>query len=398
KKVVLKHENVRKVLGLDIDRATLETIFERLSFEHTHTNGTYEIIPPSFRHDICQEADIFEELARINGYDKIPSGMPTVKLSSLADESFFQKTATVKTWMRQAGFTEVINYSFMNPVALSTLSIATDDERAKCINIVNPLVNDYNLMRSFLLPSALEVFLHNIRHGITECHMYEVSKVFSKGNDVLPTERCNLIALSYDSGQNRLWSAPSGLFFQLKAVIEGLFYVCGVTHYEFVPSEEPFLADGQCADVRVGGVEEKLGYIGLLSPDVAATLELKVSKPEIAVFEICLDRVFSLKQTCAKYQELPKYPPVTLDMAIIIDADFPAFDIIKLIKGYPSDLIEEVEIFDSYQGKNIPEGKKNLAYRVTYRHSQRTLTDSEVDGLHKNIIKAIIERTGASLR
>ena len=179
-------------------------------------------------------------------------------------------------------------------------------------------------------------------------------------------------------------------------MIEALFEDLHVRGYTFAPTRETFLHPGQSCDIRVSG--SNVGFLGALSPVVTDKLDLKVLKPEIIVFEIDIDKLISMLPVSLEYSPIPKFPCIERDIAIIVDERLSSSDVGNLIRAYPSELIEEVSIFDLYKGKHIPEGEKSLAFTIRYRSRNRTLTETEVEDLHQNIVKYITAETGGKLR
>jgi len=178
----------------------------------------------------------------------------------------------------------------------------------------------------------------------------------------------------------------------LDAALEGT----GITDYSYVRSNEPFLHPGRSADIMIG--DRKAGFIGALSPSVIERLDIKAQKPSVIIIEIDLNVIISSAKRDKVYKPLPKYPFIERDTAIVVDAALQAAGIIAYLKSYPSDLIEDISIFDVYQGANIGEGKKSIAFNVRYRSPEKTLTDPEVEGLHKAIVDYILEKTGGQVR
>jgi phenylalanyl-tRNA synthetase beta chain len=193
-----------------------------------------------------------------------------------------------------------------------------------------------------------------------------------------------------------LWKEEAIGFYIVKGMIEDLFCDLHINGYAFSPSSEPFLHPGQSCEIRIAG--SNIGLLGVVSPVVVDKLDIKVPKPEIVVFEIDFDRLLSLIPASMEYSPIPKFPCIERDIAIIVDDKLSASDIENLIRAYPSELIEDVSIFDFYKGRNIPDEKKSLAFTVRYRSDSRTLTEVEVEEMHLNILNYITAETGGKLR
>ncbi|MDP1759179.1 MAG: hypothetical protein Q8K77_05225, partial [Thermodesulfovibrionales bacterium] len=298
--------------------------------------------------------------------------------------------------VRKAGFSEAINYSFMAETGLDILNITAEDRRRKAVSIKNPLKKESSLLRTTLIPSLLENFIYNFSRGIRDIRIFELSGVFEDIGRPLPLEIMCLGGVYYRERKPSLWKEEAHSFYIVKGMIEDLFGDLHINGYAFSPSSEPFLHPGQSCEIRVSG--SGIGLLGAVSPVVVDKLDIKVPKPEIVVFEIDFDRLISLIPASMEYSPIPKFPCIERDIAIIVDDTLSASDIENLIRAYPSELIEDVSIFDFYKGRNIPDEKKSLAFTVRYRSDSRTLTEAEVEEMHLNILKYITAETGGKLR
>jgi phenylalanyl-tRNA synthetase beta chain len=169
-----------------------------------------------------------------------------------------------------------------------------------------------------------------------------------------------------------------------------------INGYSFSPSSEPYLHKGQASDIYVSG--SYIGYLGLLGPEVIEKLDLKKHKPEIILFDLNLDVVLTCIPDAIQFIDIPKYPYIERDIAVIVDENIAASAIKEMIATYPSKLIEDVSVFDFYKGSNIPEGKKSVAFSIIYRSKEKTLTDKEVEELHASLLSYVLEKTGGKLR
>ncbi|MBF0488133.1 MAG: phenylalanine--tRNA ligase subunit beta [Nitrospirae bacterium] len=402
--IALTREKVQGFLGVQITGDEIEDILKRLDFKVERQTGDFIATPPSFRRDIELEADLIEEVARIYGYNNIPSVMPEVALAINNESDKHRKLGELRHSLRYAGFTETINYSFTTREDFTLLDIPAGDERRKVVTVKNPLQKDFDILRTFLLPSLLRNLKYNISFSAKEVNIYEISTVFFETGNGFPAERLKLAVLSYSSGGKKLYTEPAAHFYRIKGQLEPILSGLRCVKYELRPSNEDFLENDQSADVFIG--DEKIGFFGLLSAETAARFEMIDDKPDIAVFEMFIDktdapieheRAIPMFSTNLMF----KYPSIERDIAIVVDDAYQSGDIINLIKTEhldPERLIESVEIFDHYKGKNIPEGKKSLAFHIVYRARERTLLESEIDALHAEIVRHIISKTGGALR
>jgi phenylalanyl-tRNA synthetase beta chain len=283
----------------------------------------------------------------------------------------------------------------MSPSSLDIIAVPEGDRRRNAIAIRNPLRKEDSLLRTTLVPSLIENLRFNLDRGIKDILFFEVSKVFEDIGKELPFEELRLGGIFYREKAPSLWKEETHSFFIAKGTIESLFGELKIREYSFVPSSEPFLNNGQASDIFMS--DSPVGYIGVLNPDIIERLDLK-KKIEVVLFELNLNSLVSSIPDSIQYSPVPRYPYIERDIANVVDEAIPAIEITKLIMAFPSELIEEVSIFDYYKGSHIPAGKKSLAFSILYRSKERTLTDQEVEQLHSSIVEHIMKMTGGELR
>jgi phenylalanyl-tRNA synthetase beta chain len=400
--ISIKCEKINGVLGLDLTEAEITGYLEGLGFVVEKGNGYFNVTPPAYRVDVQGGFDIIEEVARAYGYERIPAVLPTAAVG-IEGQDYAQKLFSgallkeLKESFLKSGFTEVINYSFMGEQDLDFLGFDAGDERRRMVRIKNPLRAEDACMRTTLIPALIRNIVYNVSHDNRSFRLCETSRVFlSKEGSALPEERNHFAAVLYKEKMRSFYKDDTHDFFVVKGVIEALFDILKISRYSFTRSSEPFLHPGQSADLLIGG--DKIGYVGALSPLIIDRLDIKANNPSIILAELDIDLIRSFAMQILKYHPLPRYPSIERDTAIVIDESLESSEIVALLKSCSSDLIEDVTLFDVYQGKNIPEGKKSIAFSVRYRASDRTLKDEEVDALHNQIIGFVIERTKGQLR
>ncbi|MBI4689694.1 MAG: phenylalanine--tRNA ligase subunit beta [Nitrospirae bacterium] len=387
---------VNRTLDIDVSDTEMVDIIKRLGINADTGPDSFRVSPPSFRLDLKIEADIIEEIARIYGYHRIKTTVPKAVISAGNSDRKRNSLLRIRDTIMRAGFSEAINYSFMNEAELDLLDIPSGDRRRKTIAIKNPLRKEESLLRTTLIPSLIKDFIYNFSRGINDIKIFEVSRVFEDIGRPLPIEISYLSGIYYKEKIPSLWKEAADSFYLVKGAIESLFDDLHIKGFAFSPSHEPFLHPGQSCDIRVAG--SCIGFLGSLSPLITEKLDLKVPKLEIIVFEMDVDRLISMIPMSLEFSLLPKFPYVERDIAIIMDDTLLASDVENLVRAYPSELIEDVSIFDLYKGKNIPEGKKSLALAIRYRSRNRTLTEAEVEELHSNVVRYITAETGGELR
>jgi phenylalanyl-tRNA synthetase beta chain len=212
----------------------------------------------------------------------------------------------------------------------------------------------------------------------------------------LPSEQLRLGGLWYREKTPSLWREDVPGFYLAKGALQALFEEVKVRSCEFIPSSELFLHAGQSADIIVSG--SRIGYIGVPGPHVMDSLHVKKIKPEIVLFEVDLELLLAAAPDSIQFHPLAKYPSVERDIAVVLDETIPSSRIREIIASYPTELIEEVSVFDYFKGGNIPEGRKSLALNILYRAQDRTLTDGEIEELHAKLVKEVLEKSGGELR
>ncbi len=387
---------VNKILGTSVSDREMVGIVRGLGIAVTQGSGFFICVPPSFRSDLQNEIDIIEEIARFHGYEKIPVTSPRTPISREGRDRRHYYVSTVKESFKRSGFTESINYSFMNVGMLDTLNMEAGDHRRRTLTLRNPLNAEESHLRTTLVPSLIQNLVYNVSMGNREVSLFEVSRVFLDRGQALPSEEHYLGAVYCREKTPSLWREEAPDFYIVKGAVQSMLDDLRVRDYTFDPSSEVFLHPGKSSDIMIQG--GKIGFVGMLHPDVAERLALKVSRPDVVVLEVNLDSLLPVLSESVKYAPIPKYPHIDRDVALIVDESIPSSRIMDLMRSYRSELIEEISIFDFYKGKNIPEGKKSLAFSIRYRAKDRTLTDSEIEDLHKNLVEHVIKETGSIVR
>jgi len=390
------YERINKVLGTALSKDEMLEILERLAIPAEKREEVFVVYPPAYRRDIKRDSDVAEEIARIYGYDRIGTSIPRSPLSSGWLNEKKKNIGRIRGAIRKAGFTEVINYSFMSMADLDVLAIPGADRRRRAIKISNPLTQEEGFLRTTLAPALTGNLKYNLDRGLRDVVVFEISKVFEDTGESLPFEELRLGGVFYKEKIPSLWKEDARGFYIVKGAIESMLAELKINEYSFLQSSEPFLHKGQSADIRIS--DSYVGYLGVVGPEIVEKMDLKKQKPEIVLFELNLDVLLRLAPDSLQYSPIPKYPAIERDIAIIVDENIPSSRIRELIETFPSELIEEVSIFDHYRGGNIPAGKKSLAYSIVYRSVERTLREEEVEGLHASLVSHVIEKTGGELR
>jgi len=394
--VEVPYRKVNSLLGTDLAKDEMLRILDRIEIATSDRGDSFAAFPPAFRGDIKEPVDIIEEIARCYGYGNVPVTVPKTPLSDGSLNRKERNLEKVKETVRKSGFTEVINYSFMGPEDLDMLSLGPADKRRRSVAVKNPLRQEHSLMRTTLVTSLINNFLYNLARGTREIALYELSKVFFDEGGRLPDEELRLAGIFFRENSASIWQEQAPSFYIVKGALQALFAELMEAEYSVAPSDEVFLHKGKSADIMCRG--SKMGFIGEFSPNIIERLNLKIKKPEIVVFELSVDVLLSLAKERPTYTQIPKYPSIERDMALVVDDRITSGEVLDLLRGYVSPVIESVELFDYYKGKNIPGDKKSLGFRVVYRDKDRTLTDSEVEPVHGTLVDYILKKTAGTLR
>jgi len=394
--VEVRYSRVNSLLGTGLKNEEMLEILGRIGLKTEDRGDFFVVFPPSYRRDITGYVDVIEEIARIYNFSNIPVRNPRAVLSDGVLNRKEAIAGKIKESVRHSGFSEVINYSFMNPGDLDKLKLPQGDNRRKYLTVMNPLRSEEALMRTTLLPSLINNFLFNLSRGAGDVALFEFARVFINNGASLPSEELRLCGIYYREQARSVWPENAPSFFIVKGALQSLYQELNLRGLSYLPSQEAFLHKGKSADIYADG--NKLGFIGELSPQVAEGLGLKVHRPEIIVFELDIDAVMAASPATRAYVQVPKYPAIERDIAVIMDEGITSAEALDALNGFAPEIMEKVELFDHYKGKNIPQDKKSLAFRIVYRSRERTLTDSEIETVHAELVAYFLQKTGGELR
>jgi len=396
--IKLNYGRANHLLGTGLSNSKVQDLLMRTGAQVEDTFNHFQVEVPSYRNDIERDVDLIEEVARLHGYQKVTPRPPAVKIGASQVDARMKKTRMIRQLLWQRDYSEVINFSFMNEDILPVLKIAGNDIRSNAVKIINPLRQEESLMRTFLLPSLISNLQHNVNRGMRDVRLFEISRVFLRKNtsEKLPAENLHIAAISMSEELHTLWKTVEDGFYRLKGSVDALLNSLHIRDYAWERSKEPFLHPGKSTDLFVQG--KKTGFVGMLSPDILPLLDINVQKAGTGVFELDLDFLLSVSSVPCVYEAFSVYPYMQRDLSILVDAGKSAQDVLNVLRSFKSELIDDIIVFDYYRGKNIPEGKVSLAFSVTYRSYDRTLSDEEVEGVHKQMVEHLVKKTGAELR
>ncbi len=369
-------EKMNRFLGTDISRGDMIDYLSRLEFKVEGEN----IVVPTFRGDIESMADIAEEVARLYGYDNLPTTMMRGSVV-VGGKTRKQKTEDrIKDVLSAYGMYETMTYSFIDPKEFDMTRVPMGD----VVRITNPLGEENSVMRTSMLSSVIKTLKINRSRRKPSAKIYELGMTYIPCGETLPDER-QVIALGMYGEVD---------FFDIKGITEGLLSRLCVADFEFeAESENPSYHPGRCAAVKIGG--KLAGYVGQINPAVAKAFKIDV---EIYCAELDFNTVLEASSFDAKYEALPKFPSSVRDIALVLDKTINVAEIEKIIKANKTDILESFKLFDVYEGEQVGEGKKSVAYSITFRAADRTLTEDEVSDVMSKIVGELESALGATLR
>ncbi|MEZ4527857.1 MAG: phenylalanine--tRNA ligase subunit beta [Desulfobacterales bacterium] len=384
-------------LGLELGREQMAELLESVEFAAEKEGNLHlRVTPPSFRVDVSRPEDLMEEIARLWGYDNIPVTFPAIPAQGISPAPQVELRSRVRDILAASGFAEVINYSFIDERSCDRLGLKAEDPRRRMLKIINPISEEMSVMRTSLIPGLLETMSRNLSRQNRNLKLFEIGKIFlSKGQDSLPDQPEMLCGLWTGNRSDISWhekETPCD-FCDLKGITEGLFRKLGIGE------EYTALPDAECNctrpgyTARISARDQKLGIIGQVHPRVIEAYDLKQTA---WVFELDMEAVRLLAPESKKAVPLPRYPAVSRDITLILEKRAEAWDLLKQVRNAGEELVEDIFLFDVYEGKNIPQDKKSISFRIVYRSSQNTLEDETVSTVHRKISDMLVQRFKAT--
>lgn len=370
-KIPLDCEFINRFLNINLSKEEMVEILSKIDCKVIND----EVVVPSYRSDLKLKNDIAEEIARFYGYNKILS--TPLKGSMNGGLSRKQKfKEKVKSTMMALGLSEIMTYSFVSPKSYDKLLIAPESKLRDYIEIKNPLGEDTSVMKTVAVSTMLETLSRNFNYKNQNVKLFEIAKeYFKRGEDSLANEPEKLVAGLYGEDVD---------FFYVKGVVEELLNVLKIRNYDVRSCDcVPYYHPGRCAEISFNG--KTLGIVGEINPLVLENYEIK---KRAYAFEFCIDDLFEFSNFEVEYKQIPRYPSVERDIAVICDKDLPAINLENVAKQSAGKFLEEVCIFDVYTGNQVPEGKKSVALKLTLRSNDGTLKDEQVQSTVKKVMKA----------
>ncbi|HET8522731.1 MAG TPA: phenylalanine--tRNA ligase subunit beta, partial [Thermomicrobiales bacterium] len=398
----LPFDRIERVLGVRYEPEVVLDVLTRLGFQPALDGGTLTVIVPTYRRDVSIPEDIVEEVARVVGYETLPSRLPSGELSDIVRDPLFRLKEQIRSVLTGAGASEAVTYITIGEIDLAGFSQSdqtgflyqapTND----LIRLVNPIQAERPYLRPTLIPSLLSVVAENMKHERT-VEQFELARVYlPQGEDALPKEiELAAIVIAGDRVPLSRFATPGDLdYFDLKGMLEAVGIACNVTDMQYEPASHSALHPGRAASISVG--DTRLGLIGELRPDVAAAHGLEGHR--VVVAEIDLPAL--LRAMPPRYPDVnvPHFLPVEQDFAIVVDEAVPAQLVEDALRAGAGPLVTSVTLFDIFRGPQIGEGKKSLAYRVTFTAPNRALTDAELAKGRGKLERTLRQQVGGTLR
>ena len=381
--IKFRPEKINAFLGTDVSTEEMLEIFARLGIKAD--TDEMMLYPPSWRPDLLAEADIAEEVARFYGYDIIPTTLMTGATTCGIKTPEQKLESEISTILTSQGMYEIYTYNFQSPSVLDKLNIPADSELRNQVKISNPLGEDTSVMRTTMAGSMLDTLSRNYNYRTKSAKLFELGRVYipnEKGQ--LPDEPRTLMMGMYGDVD----------FFDIKGVCEEMFSELHIDNVEYERlTDNPVYHPGRSAVIKVNG--KTLGVIGEVHPSVLRNFEIGT---KAYIGELDFMTIFNASDRDVKYTPLTKFPAVTRDFSIVVDAMTPVAEIEKVMKKAGGKLLTKLELNDVYTGSQIPEGKKSVMYKAEFKAPDRSLTGEEADNLHAKIVKNLGNELGAELR
>lgn len=390
KRIKLDLDYVRRLLGIEIPQREVKNILKRLGFK-LHKLRTREVMVevPTLRKDLNIPEDLIEEVGRIYGFEKIKPLFPMASLvPPIRNLEIFWKNF-VKDRLKEIGFTEVYNYSFISKGMAEIFAYS----KSNLIEVENPVSENQRYLRPSLIPNLLKNVKDNIKN-FEEIKIFELGKIFRKNSSKDIFEKRSLTGLIFRK------KAKTELFYELKGVCDLLFEKMGIPdfwydNYQPTPDESKISIwhISKSAEIKVG--DQEIGFLGEISPKILGKLKIP---GKVLVFDFDFEKLQQLSSEEYEFSPISKYPAALRDISILVPRQVLVDEVLRKIETSGGPLVRDVDLFDMYEGEKIPEGKKNLSFRIVYQSDVKTLKSEEIDKIHQKIIKALDREEGWSVR
>lgn len=385
-------EKINRVLGTDITVNEVIDIFNRLQFNVSVEKDLFTVIVPTRRGDITIEEDLIEEVARLYGYDNLPKTLPTGAATSGGLTKVQAKRRATRNYLEGAGLYQAITYSLTSEERSSQFAL----EKREPVKLAMPMSEEHSCLRMSIIPQLLNSLSYNLARQQESIAVYEIGSIFlNKGANSQPDEREHIAGAVTGMWVENDWQGEKKPvdFYVVKGILEGLFEKLGVvSNVEWCAAQREGMHPGRTAEIHLNG--ESIGFVGELHPNVEKAWDLKPTY----VFELKAEPIFNSQLPELKYVPIPKFPSISRDIALVVDAEVTAGKLEAIIREAGGKLLKTIRVFDLYDGEHMKKGKKSIAFSLTYADPEKTLTDEEVLNAHERVLSAVKEIVGAELR
>jgi len=389
--IQLRIDRVNKVLGTELAKSEIIKILSSLEFKIMDGPDTLEVTVPTFRPDVFREADLIEEIARTYGYNRIEENTSSnINLITKRNELEFLLSKTQQLVIGM-GYHEILTNTLINPNYIEQFS------NQESIQLINPLSEDLSVLRNSLIPGMLLIANRNINRRMENLKLFEIGNVFhwiKKNKSNLENKKISFLTTGNTSDENWLEKPRTVKFFDLKGDIETFLSRLNITEYRFIESANNTIFDFRRLEIESDN-HQKIGYFGALKKDILSKFDIET---EVFAAELDFEVIFKLQKRDKKFKQIPKFPSMKRDLALLIDNKLAVKDIYTEIWNTKIDILRSVNLFDVYTGKQIESGKKSVAFSFLFYSEQRTLTEKEVDESMDKIIKILHQNLKAELR
>ncbi|MBP2633871.1 MAG: phenylalanyl-tRNA synthetase, beta subunit, non-spirochete bacterial [Firmicutes bacterium] len=396
--VAFTADQINRRLGTNIDKRAMVNILKRLEFEVNADKEEIVVTVPSWRNDVRYMEDISEEISRIYGFNNIISTFPDGSMmrgGQSAEQSFLDE---VRNNLSAVGLNEIVSFSFTHPQTFDKMNVAADSELRVAVPIMNPITDEFPLLRTTVVSSILETVARNLSRKNDDIRIFEIGSVFTPKTlpmAELPIEKVMISGAISGKRDVASWNQGKEMvdFYDAKGIVEVLFAKLGISKYTVEAGEHYAMHPGKTAVFKKG--KEIIAYIGEVHPEVQANMD--ISK-KTYLFEMDAQTVMKYSILTCCYQSLPKYPAISRDLAMLVSTDTTASEVEKTIVQSAGPLLKGIHLFDVYTGEQVAEGKKSLAFSLQFQSADKTLTDEEIDKSYNAILAQLEKTFDAKLR
>lgn len=390
KVVELKTDRVNGLLGTSITTKEIETIFTSLCFDYNLVDDTFQVTVPTYRNDITMEADLIEEVARMYGYDNIPSTLPVMEMTKGILTNEQSKVKLIKNTLVDLGLHETLTYTLTSPSLVNDFNLFHDQDEQ--VRLMSPLGEERSVTRKSVLPSLLQVINYNQAHAIKDVSIFEVSNNYTSKEIKTVTIACTGLYHSLPWQQVN----QKADFYVVKGFVDTIFKKLCIeeSRYQFkrVEQDNPYFHPGRSGYIYMG--KEIVGVIGQIHP----AMEKKYDVKDVYVAELNLITLLNLKTKALKFEQIPMYPVVSRDIALVMDEGIATYDVVRCIQKASKRLLKQAHIFDVYMGEHMEAGKKSVAIALSFQDPNKTLEENTVNETMDSILESVKKEFNAVLR